>query len=77
MGEEGFVPRSRWGRWAVWTFFRVSFEGHRYRVHASTSWLGLNHPNVIIFTGFGGGDCGAPLEIGKSYLFRTNRGPKG
>lgn len=77
VGEEGFVPSSLRERWALWTFFRVSFEGHRYRIHAKTSWLGLNHPNVIISTGFGGGDCGAPVEIGKSYLFRTTRGPKG
>ncbi|MBN2193989.1 MAG: hypothetical protein JW751_14335 [Polyangiaceae bacterium] len=77
VGEEGFVPSSLRARWALWTFFRISFEGHRYRVHAKTSWLGLNRPSVTIVTGFGSGDCGAPVEVGKSYLFRTTRGPDG
>jgi hypothetical protein len=77
VGEEGYVPGSPRVTWVLWTFFRVSFEGHRYRVRAKTSWLGLKQPDVVVVTGLGSGDCGTPVEVGKSYLFRTGREPQG
>lgn len=41
------------------------------------AWRGLAHPNAIIFTGLGGGDCGYPFEVGKSYLVFASHAASG
>jgi hypothetical protein len=38
-------------------------------------WLGITHPEMIIFTGVGGGDCGVPYQKGNRYLFVASRDP--
>jgi hypothetical protein len=32
------------------------------------TWKGINETHVVVYTGFGGGDCGYPFEVGKEYL---------
>jgi hypothetical protein len=32
------------------------------------TWKGVNRSQVIVNTGFGGGDCGYPFDLGASYL---------
>jgi hypothetical protein len=32
------------------------------------TWKGVDETHVVVYTGFGGGDCGYPFEVGKEYL---------
>jgi hypothetical protein len=32
------------------------------------TWKGVNESHVVVYTGFDGGDCGYPFEVGKEYL---------
>jgi hypothetical protein len=45
-----------------WPFKKVTVRVERY-------WVGVHSPEVIIYTGIGGGDCGVPYVKGKKYLF--------
>lgn len=42
----------------------------------STAWKGVNSKEVVILTGFGGGDCGYKFEVGKDYLVYAGGSPK-
>ena len=45
-------------------------------VRVEKYWLGVKFisPEMIIYTGVGGGDCGVPYVKGKEYFFWANRG---
>lgn len=48
---------------------------HHYisvRLLVENSWKGTLLKEITITTGLGGGDCGYPFEIGKSYLIYAN-----
>lgn len=40
----------------------------RYQVAVTTSWKGVHSFSITVLSGRGGGDCGYPFEVGKSYL---------
>jgi hypothetical protein len=40
------------------------------------AWKGVNSKEVLILTGFGGGDCGYEFEVGKSYLVYAGGSPQ-
>lgn len=42
-------------------------------VRVKKYWLGVKSPEVIIYTGVGGGDCGVPYMKGKEYFFWASR----
>jgi hypothetical protein len=42
-------------------------------VRVEKYWLGVKSPEMIIYTGVGGGDCGVPYEKGKEYFFWASR----
>jgi hypothetical protein len=43
-------------------------------VRVEKYWLGVKTPELIIYTGIGGGDCGVPYVKGKQYFFGASRG---
>ena len=45
----------------------------RVTVRVEKYWLGVKTPEMIIFTGVGGGDCGVPYVKGKQYFFGAAR----
>ena len=45
----------------------------RVTVNVEKYWLGVKTPEMIIFTGVGGGDCGVPYVKGKQYFFAASR----
>ena len=49
---------------------RVTVRVEKYR-------LGVKTPEMIIYTGVGGGDCGVPYVKGKKYLFLAGRSVSG
>ena len=46
----------------------------RVTVKVEKYWLGVKTPEMIVYTGIGGGDCGVPYVRGKRYLFGASRG---
>jgi hypothetical protein len=40
---------------------------------ADAAWKGVKASRVLIFTGWGGGDCGFDFEVGKKYLVWAKR----
>lgn len=46
----------------------------RVTVKVEKYWLGVKTPEMIIYTGIGGGDCGVPYVKGKRYFFGASRG---
>jgi hypothetical protein len=42
-------------------------------VDADAAWAGIKSRRVYVFTGYGGGDCGYPFEVGKQYIVWANR----
>ena len=49
----------------TWTPVEVEFE-------VSEAWRGPVETTVVVFTGRGGGDCGARFEVGQEYLVPAN-----
>ena len=45
----------------------------RVTVRVEKYWLGVKTPEMIIYTGVGGGDCGVPYVRGKQYFFMASR----
>lgn len=45
----------------------------RVTVRVEKYWLGVKTPEMIIYTGVGGGDCGVPYVKGNEYLFLASR----
>ena len=45
----------------------------RVTVTVEKYWLGVKTPEMIIYTGVGGGDCGVPYVKGKQYFFAASR----
>ena len=45
----------------------------RVTVKVDKYWLGVKTPEMIIYTGVGGGDCGVPYVKGKQYFFGASR----
>jgi hypothetical protein len=50
------------------------FPMKRVTVRVAKSWLGVKTPEMMIYTGVGGGDCGVPYVKGKQYFFLASRG---
>jgi hypothetical protein len=46
----------------------------RVTVRVEKYWLGVKTPEMIIYKGIGGGDCGVPYVKGKQYFFGASRG---
>jgi hypothetical protein len=46
----------------------------RVTVKVEKYWLGVKTPEMSIYTGIGGGDCGVPYVKGKRYFFGASRG---
>jgi hypothetical protein len=44
------------------------YEGVHMRIEVIQVWKGVSTPEVDVWTGTGGGDCGTPLELGQPYL---------
>jgi hypothetical protein len=49
-----------------------SFPMKRVTVRVGKYWLGVQSPEVVIFTGIGHGDCGVPYVKGERYLFTAS-----
>ncbi len=49
------------------------FPMKRVTVRVEKYWLGVKTPQMIIYTGVGGGDCGVPYVKGKQYFFGASR----
>jgi hypothetical protein len=45
----------------------------RVTVTVEKYWLGVKTPEMIIYTGVGGGDCGVSYVKGKQYFFAASR----
>ncbi len=44
-----------------WYEYRVTFKVERY-------WKGVDSPQIVVFTGIGGGDCGIRFIKGRDYI---------
>jgi hypothetical protein len=49
------------------------FPMKKVTVRVEKYWLGVKTPEMIIYTGVGGGDCGVPYVKGKQYFFWASR----
>lgn len=54
-----------------------STAGRRVELAVIESFRGLQLSQVTVVTGYGGGDCGYPFEIGQSYFVYVYRTPEG
>jgi hypothetical protein len=49
------------------------FPMKKVTVRVERHWLGVRTPDMIVYTGVGGGDCGVPYVKGKEYFFGASR----
>jgi hypothetical protein len=51
--------------------------GRAFLFEVQSSWQGVDQPEVTIYTGTGGGDCGYDFEEGERYLVYAGKAPNG
>jgi hypothetical protein len=69
-----FPRRAAWNVLSWFGFGRSTGPyGYTVTIDVAISWKGVQTKSTQVMTGYGGGDCGYPFEVGKEFLVYGSR----